>query len=183
MKKLYKDKVNLVYTDTDSLLYEVETEDLYEDLKKPEFNQHFDFSNYCEEKNPHNLFSTERKMVNGCFKDELKGLIGLEYIGLRSKSYSILYQVTQQILQEIKKSKSVKRLVVDRFLTHRHFKKCLLKNRVVKIRQNTIRSLDHQLFTLHQRRQGLSSYDNKRYILECNVSTFAFGHYRIPQKH
>ena len=162
--------------DTDSYLYEIETEDLYEDLKNPELNRHFDFSNYDKTKNPHNLFSDSQKMRNGRFKDELKGALALEYIGLRAKSYSILCQITADVLKEIKKSKSIKRLVVERFLTHKHYRSALLSNKRIRIRQNTIRSFNHKLSTIHQRRLGLCSYDNKRYVLDDNVHTLAFGH-------
>ena len=42
---------SLLYSDTDSLVYEIRTSDLYQDLlSNPELRQHFDFSNYDKEK-------------------------------------------------------------------------------------------------------------------------------------
>ena len=182
MSRFFKNKAKVAYMDTDSFLYEIETDDLYEDLKNPELNKHFDFSNYDESLNPHNLYSDAQKLRNGLFKDELKGMIPTEYVGLRAKSYSILYQITAQIMNEIKKSKSVKRQVVQRFLTHKHYRSALLSNKRIRIRQNTIRSFNHKLSTIHQRRLALCSYDNKRFILDDNVHTLAYGHIKIPPR-
>jgi hypothetical protein len=47
MKKAYGQNVNLCMTDTDSLVMEIKTMDLYKDLiNKPELNSFIDFSNY-----------------------------------------------------------------------------------------------------------------------------------------
>ena len=46
MKKKYDDKIKLIYTDTDSFIFHIETEDLYkyfDDMK-----EHMDFSGYDE---------------------------------------------------------------------------------------------------------------------------------------
>ena len=47
MKPKYKDNIKLVYTDTDSYVIKVETDDLYEDFK--EINEYMDFSDYPQE--------------------------------------------------------------------------------------------------------------------------------------
>lgn len=44
MKKLYKDSIKLLFTDTDSLMYEIETPNLNEDIAK--YKNMFDLSNY-----------------------------------------------------------------------------------------------------------------------------------------
>ena len=45
------------------------------------------------------------------------------------------------------------------------------------MKQNTIKSVHHQLGTYHQQRTALTPYDNKRFILEDNITTRAIGHY------
>ena len=47
-KQKYEDKAKLLFTDTDSLMYEIETKDFYEDISK-NVKRRFDTSNY-----PHN---------------------------------------------------------------------------------------------------------------------------------
>jgi hypothetical protein len=64
--------------DTDSLLYHVETENLYNDFK--ELSAHMDMSEYPSS---HPLYSLENKAVPGLFKDEAKGEIIEEFVGLR----------------------------------------------------------------------------------------------------
>ena len=55
MKRKYDDKIKLLFTDTDSLCYEIETEDVYEDMKSNA--QHYDFSEYPK---THELFSVAK---------------------------------------------------------------------------------------------------------------------------
>ncbi|RWS03205.1 uncharacterized protein B4U79_02759 [Dinothrombium tinctorium] len=56
--------IRLMYMDTDSFIYEISTDDIYEDMKVP-----------------------------GKFKDEMNGKIIEEFVGLRSKMYSFkVYQ-------------------------------------------------------------------------------------------
>merc|ERR1712208_237720 len=75
----------LLFTDTDSFCYEIPTEtDIYSDIKE---NQWFDFSNYAED---HPNYNTNYKLVPGKFKDEMGGKPIREFVGLRSKMYSIL---------------------------------------------------------------------------------------------
>ena len=74
--------------DTDSLMYMVHTVSIYEDfLKNPERMQYMDFSNLPRN---HPLYDERNKMIPGSWKDEMCGLIIKEFIGLRSKCYSLL---------------------------------------------------------------------------------------------
>ena len=85
LKKQYGEKCELLYTDTDSLLLKIETEDVYKDIKANE--NFYDTSDYPKE---HPLHSTVNKKVLGKMKDECAGTPILEYVGLRSKMYSIM---------------------------------------------------------------------------------------------
>ena len=85
LKKQYGEKCELLYTDTDSLLLKIETEDVYKDIKANE--NFYDTSDYPKE---HPLHSTMNKKVLGKMKDECAGTPISEYAGLRSKMYSIM---------------------------------------------------------------------------------------------
>ena len=85
LKKQYGEKCELLYTDTDSLLLTIETEDVYKDIKANE--NFYDTSDYPKE---HPLHSTVNKKVLGKMKDECVGTPISEYVGLRSKMYSIM---------------------------------------------------------------------------------------------
>ena len=79
----YNKKAKLLFTDTDSLTYEIETEDVYKDFHKDK--EMFDNSDYSEE-SP--FFDKTNKKVIGKFKDEAAGIPIIEFVGLRSKMYS-----------------------------------------------------------------------------------------------
>jgi len=45
-----------------------------------------------------------------------------------------------------------------------------------------IRSFDHSIYTVNVTKVSLSAYDDKRYILDDGVSSYAYGHYKIRQR-
>ena len=65
LKKQYGNKCQLLYTDTDSLLIHIETEDVYKDMRNS--SELYDTSNFNKH---HELFSEDNKKVLGKFKDE-----------------------------------------------------------------------------------------------------------------
>ncbi|CAB4024544.1 Hypothetical predicted protein [Paramuricea clavata] len=76
----------LLFTDTDSLMYELKTDDVYEDFKRiGEEQDCWDNSDYPKD-SPY--YSTHNKKVIGKFKDEAGGVPIIEFVGLRSKMYS-----------------------------------------------------------------------------------------------
>ena len=74
----------LLFTDTDSLTYEIKSEDVYEEFFK---HKHlFDFSNYPKDSK---FFDQANKKVIGKMKDESEGKIIGEFVGLKSKMHSM----------------------------------------------------------------------------------------------
>ena len=74
----------LLFTDTDSLVYEIKTKDIYEDFY--EDKNLFDFSDYPLDSK---FFDPVNKKVIGKMKVEFKERISSEFIGLKSKMYSL----------------------------------------------------------------------------------------------
>lgn len=68
MKKLYEDNIKLLFTDTDSLMYEIETPNLNEDIVK--YKSMFDLSNYPVD---HPLHDDANKKIVLKFKNETAG--------------------------------------------------------------------------------------------------------------
>ena len=56
----------------------------------------------------------------------------------------------------------------------------LLNNSCDSVSFNSIRSKNHQIYSINQVKQALSSLDNERYYLD-NISSLPFGHYSIPR--
>ena len=76
----------LLYSGTESLLYETRIIDLYKNLNEPNaLNEKFDFSNYERDKN---LFDNKNKVNVWKFKDEMKGRPVLSFCAHISKMYS-----------------------------------------------------------------------------------------------
>ena len=77
----------MLFTDTDCLRYNISTENIYEDIMR---DKHlFDTSEYDQE---HPLYSTENNKVLGKMKDETHGIAMQEFVGLKSKMYSMIYE-------------------------------------------------------------------------------------------
>ena len=82
MKKHFDAK--LLFTGTDSLAYEIKSENFYEDFFK--WKDLFDFSNYSKDSK---FYDDANKKVIGKMKDGYGGVIIDQFIGLKSKMYSI----------------------------------------------------------------------------------------------
>ena len=78
IKKKYGAKAKLLFTDTDSLTYEIKVEDVYKDFWNDK--DKFDNSDYSEN-SP--FFNKTNKKVIGKFKDEAAGVPIVEFVGLR----------------------------------------------------------------------------------------------------
>ena len=85
MMSKYGEHVKLLMTDTDSLVYHIETSDIYADMMADA--DAYDMSEYPPN---HLAFTTTNKKVLGKMKDEYNGRIVGEFVGLRPKLYSIL---------------------------------------------------------------------------------------------
>ena len=74
----------LLFTDTDSLTYEIKSKNIYEKFYK--WKDLFDFSNYSKDSK---FFNETNKKVIGKMKDRFGGVIIIEFVGLKSKMHSI----------------------------------------------------------------------------------------------
>ena len=169
----YGNKAKLLFTDTDSLMYEIETEDFYKDISE-DVKDRFDTSDYPEN-HPSGIPTGINKKVLGMFKDEAAGKIIKEFVGLRSKLYSFVMDEGE----ESKKCKGIKKQVVEKSITHEDYKTCLLTGKEQLRKQNIIRSYEHEVYTEEVNKTALSAGDDKRYILEDGIHTLAWGHYKI----
>ena len=171
----YENKAKLLFTDTDSLLYEIQTEDFYKDISG-DVKDRFDTSEYPEG-HPSGIPTGINKKVLGMFKDEAKGKNIKEFVGLRSKLYS--YKMDEG--KENKKCKGIKKAVVKKSISHEDYKTCLETGKEQLRRQNIIRSYEHVLYTEEVNKIALSAADDKRYLLKDSYDTLAWGHYKIKE--
>jgi len=95
-----------LFTDTESLCYEIETEDFFKDMSADD-QEIFDTSNFSPN-HPSGIPTGINKKVSGMFKDEAGGEIIEEFVGLRAK----LCAIKKLDGEEEKKCKRVKRNVI-----------------------------------------------------------------------
>ena len=173
IKSKYGNKAKLLMTDTDSLLYEIETEDFYKDISG-DVKDRFDTSEYPED-HPSGIPTRINKKVLGMFKDEAKGDNIKEFVGLRAKLYSFKMEKGK----ENKKCKGIKKAVVEKSIRHEDYKKCLETGKEQWRRHNLIRSYEHELYTEEINKIALSAADDKRYLLMDSFDTLAWWHHKI----
>ena len=129
MKPKFKDP-QLCYMDTDSLIYNIKTEDFYADITE-DIPARFDTSGYIPDRPGTEgagascpLHIGLNKKVVRLMKDELGGAIMTEFMAQRPKLYS--YKVKDGA--ENKKCKGIKKSVVKKILTFEDYKNCLFNN-------------------------------------------------------
>ena len=170
IKQKYNDKAKLLFTDTDPLTYEIETDNVYKDFWNDKNN--FDNSDYPEN-SPY--LNKANKIVVGKFKDDACGVPIKEFVALKSKMYSY----SKDNNETIKTAKGIKKIIIEKNLKDEEYKQMLFYNRQIHHKMKTIRSKNHQLARYELNKISLSCFDDKRYIHENGITSYAYGHYKI----
>ncbi|GFU36917.1 uncharacterized protein NPIL_174171 [Nephila pilipes] len=170
MKHRYDSKIKLMYTDTDSFIYEIKTDDFYSDMKD-DLNL-YDTSDY-DKNNVYNLPLVNKKVI-GKMKDENKGNIMTEYVGLKSKMYA--YKTNNKIEKRLK---GIKKQTLKNKITFEDYKDCLLNQKLKYVDMNLIRSKFHSIQSIKQNKLALSYKDDKRFVNGDGITTLAHGHWSL----
>ena len=85
----------LLFTDADSLTYEMKSENVYEEFFK--WKDLYDFSNYSKDQK---FFNEINKNVIGRMKDEFGRVNVVEFAGLKSKTYSMKILMVKSLIQQ-----------------------------------------------------------------------------------
>ena len=166
IKNKYGENAKLLFTDTDSLCYEIRTNNIYKDMNNNK--ELFDLSDITNKKYHDN---TNKKVI-GKFKLEYPNNLIEEFIGLRSKMYSLKFNDGK----EVKRAKGIVRSVCVKELTHDKYSKILQVGTQMHSTMNVIRSQKHKMYTMTMNKISLSPYDDKRYILNDGIQSYAYGY-------
>ena len=169
---------DLLFTDTDSLCYEVRCSDYLEIGE--DINKNFDTSNYPKD-HPSGMRLVNKKVL-GMMKDEFGGRIMKKFYGVKSKLYSCVMDEGSYINKKdgmIKKCKGIIKNVVKKEINEDDYKKCILDREVILKVNKNIRSVKHKIYTEKCKKIAMRYNDDKRYILEDGISTLALGHFKI----
>ena len=173
MKAIFGDRVHLLYMDTDSFIYEISSADVYEELR-PHTRDYFDFSNYPEN---HMLKNSCKKKVPGKFKDESASKCITEFVGLRSKMYSFMFDDKKDVSKaEVRVAKGVQKSVIFNDLRFSTYLNCLWNDEVKEHNFKTIRSMKHSVATYTQSKITLCPFEDKRYLLDA-INSAPCDHY------
>ena len=178
IKPKYGEKARLNYTDTDSFVMYIKTEDFYKDIAD-DVERWFDTSNY-NGKDERPLPIGKNKKVIGLFKDELGGKIMTEFCALRAKAYSFLiddYSDEDYEKNKIinKKAKDAKKCIVKAEIIFKNYVDALFNDKVLIKSQQRFRSDHHKVFTEEVNKIALSSDDDQRIQTFDKVTTFPYG--------
>ena len=80
IKNKYEVNSKLLFTDTDSLIYEMKTKDVFEDISK--YEEMFGFRNFSSKSK---YYRHSSKLVVGEVKDEVSGAAVKEFVGLKHR--------------------------------------------------------------------------------------------------
>ena len=167
IKDKYNNKSELLFTDTDSLMYQIKTKDFYKDILK-DVESKFDTSDYPQS-HPSGIPTGLNKKVIGMFKDEVAGKQISHFIGLRPKLYS--FKIEED--KSVKKCKGIKKSVVKKGITFEHYFDCLFTGEKQMRSMKIIQSKFHTIYSKEVNEIALSSEDDKRLILKNKVNTRA----------
>ena len=175
MMQLYGSNAELLFTDTDSLCYEIRTEDVYADLR-PYLNDFdtsdYDKSKYSKSDSRYHLCSKRNCKAVGKFHDDADGCVLTEFAGVASKAYSLLGQNFQKTAL-----KGVPKFLKDRECTHDKYKNIIEKQNRYFCHFCQIQSLKHKLHLIAVNKSAMHGFDSKRFIHEDGTHTSAFYHY------
>ena len=172
MKPLFDKKARAMYRDTDSLFYEIEMDEIHEDLVQ--LKHVLDLSDYP---NDHHLHNELNKKVTLKLSDELNGDIVMEAVILKQKAYTV------KTLQKVKQSAKGVSKHLKKTLRHDKFKDVLKSKSPLRKLVTSITSDKHTLNITESNKIALSVFDDKRYYLSDGICSYAYDErYKIGQK-
>ena len=152
----------LLFTDKDSLGYEIKDGNVYNQCFK---DKHlFHFSGYPKDSV---YYDGLNKKVLGKMKDELNGVKIIEFVGLKSKMYSLIAENDK----EVNKAKRV-----NLKLRHNEYVDVLFNRNALRQKMKRIQSVLHEIGTYDIHKISVSCFDDKRYVLDDGINTLAYFH-------
>lgn len=166
IKKNFNENARLLYTDTDSLIIKIYTNNFYDFIKaNPSV---FDTSNYIEG----NKFGINvSPSILGNMKDEFPCDPIMEFYGTGAKAYYV-----KSVNKETKKAKGVKKYIIQNNITGEDYKKIVEHGGLIFRKMNSFRSELHDIYTEIRNKVALSCYDDKRFVIPNTAQTLPWGH-------
>ena len=126
------------------------------------YKEVFDLSNFPVSSK---LYCSDNKKTVGKMKDEYDGKSILKFVGLKSKTYLIL--------DESSNEKSTNK-GHNAFIEFQEFHNTLFQKKILKHKMRGVMSKNHNIGTYETNNN--SCYDDKRYILRNGIDTLVYDH-------
>ena len=177
LRPKFKDKMQLLYMDTDSFVLEMQTDYFFEDTKC-DLKEWFDTSNYDK-----NMVLPDKHRDNasvnikniGKMKNEIGDGHMKEFVALSPKVYASKQYVTDGTIKEEEKPRGTNKNVTKETLSFDRYLDCLFNNEVVKFIQHKIKSTPMSVDTVEINNVALKNYDNKRLRSFNGITTFPYS--------
>jgi hypothetical protein len=132
----------------------------------------FDFSNYPPSSD---MYTIKNASKLGYWKDELQGGKMIGFVGLRSKTYAFKRRDHEK--KELPFSSKCKGVSKSyrKTIPYETFKQCITEICQQSISQVSIRAKSHVVQTLKSQKICFSSFDDKRYLMECGIHSVPYG--------
>ena len=190
LKPRYGENLKLILSDTDSFIYSIYTVDGYQDLYN--MREHMDLASYRKGTPLEKFLDTINKKVPGKFSDEKPTEILKEVVALKPKMYSVLTQVLEcsKVNEDNHSCSSSCRIghtaiakgiskAAKKKISHEDYRQVLSSGTVTMSENKSIRSFNRTLYSINVRKQALSSFDDKKFILENGIDTLSYGHFKL----
>ena len=152
-----KFNTRLLFTDTDSLCYEIHGKKATQKMYK--YKELFDLSNFPVSSK---YYCSDNKKVVGKMKDEYGGKSILKLVGLKSKMYSVLDESNNE--KSTNKGHNV-------FIEFKEFYDTLFQKKILRHTMRVIKLKNHNLGIYESTKISLSCFHDKRYILKNGINT------------
>ena len=159
----YGDNLKLCYMDTDSFVYDIQTEDFYADIADDVLDR-FDTSSYDKDDARPLPIGRNKKVIEK-MKDKLGGKIMTEFVAL---SYAYKYNSKEE-----KKCKGIKKCIVKKCLKFDDYVNCLRSGINDYRSQLMFRSIKHEVHKIKVNKIALNRDNDKRIIRKDGISSFA----------
>ena len=164
----YGERAQFVYTDTDSFIINIETEDIMKEINGP-LSNHLDLSNFpCD----HPLYSDRCKGELGRLKIETGVHFIKEFVGLKPKAYT--YTTTQDDKACNNTLKGVPKHIRNS-LNLQCYKQCLYSNSTFRRDIFNLRFYNKHMSLVKNNKIILSSFEDKRFYIN-SFKSYAYGH-------
>ena len=164
----------MIYTDTDSFIFGLLCDDVYEELSKAPLCDYIDFSNFNPE---HRLYDDSRKGFLGLLKSETGSKLIEKVRALKSKMYYV--KIMNDDAHTVR-GKGIPKHEQTK-LTFEDFNNSLEMHQIKRVTVRNIQQVKGQVSTIKTAKKTLSSFDDKRWMID-RFESRGYGHPDIPHR-